>query len=69
VAKEYLADTSDIQQLDTYKQTLITYLQRFAQAPESVQFGKHAFFNELTAEQWGALMYKHTDHHLKQFGC
>lgn len=68
-AKEYLADSSEIQQLDAYKKSLIACLQRFSQTPESMQFGKHAFFNELTPEQWGALMYRHTDHHLKQFGC
>lgn len=29
----------------------------------------HAFFGKLTAEQWGMGMYKHLDHHLKQFGA
>jgi hypothetical protein len=28
----------------------------------------HAFFGKLTAEQWSILMYKHLDHHLRQFG-
>jgi uncharacterized protein DUF1569 len=28
----------------------------------------HAFFGALTPEQWGILMYKHLDHHLRQFG-
>lgn len=27
----------------------------------------HAFFGELTHEQVGQLVYKHTDHHLRQF--
>ncbi|MEO6802748.1 MAG: hypothetical protein ABI197_05825 [Granulicella sp.] len=26
------------------------------------------FFGNLTHEQWGILMYKHLDHHLRQFG-
>jgi hypothetical protein len=28
----------------------------------------HPFFGRLTAEQWGRLLYKHLDHHFRQFG-
>ena len=28
----------------------------------------HAFFGKITNEQWGMHFYKHTDHHLRQFG-
>jgi hypothetical protein len=28
----------------------------------------HSFFGNMTPEQWGILMYKHLDHHLRQFG-
>jgi len=28
----------------------------------------HSFFGQLTQTQWGILMYKHLDHHLRQFG-
>ncbi|HEY2472982.1 MAG TPA: DUF1569 domain-containing protein [Terracidiphilus sp.] len=28
----------------------------------------HTFFGHLTPEQWSILMYKHLDHHLRQFG-
>jgi hypothetical protein len=28
----------------------------------------HPFFGKLTPEQWAILMYKHVDHHLRQFG-
>ncbi|WP_152658533.1 DUF1569 domain-containing protein [Oceanobacillus sp. CFH 90083] len=28
----------------------------------------HAFFGKLTPEQWGKGIYKHLDHHLRQFG-
>ncbi|MEP6714475.1 MAG: DUF1569 domain-containing protein [Terriglobia bacterium] len=28
----------------------------------------HSFFGKLTAEEWAILMYKHLDHHLRQFG-
>lgn len=29
----------------------------------------HAFFGELTGEEWGITQYKHLDHHLRQFGA
>lgn len=29
----------------------------------------HAFFGRLTPEEWAVLMYKHLDHHLRQFGA
>ena len=28
----------------------------------------HSFFGKLTPEEWAMLMYKHLDHHLRQFG-
>lgn len=28
----------------------------------------HAFFGSLAPDEWGVLMYKHLDHHLRQFG-
>ncbi|HET6765080.1 MAG TPA: DUF1569 domain-containing protein [Longimicrobiaceae bacterium] len=29
----------------------------------------HPFFGKLTPDEWGVLMYKHLDHHLRQFGA
>ncbi len=29
----------------------------------------HPFFGKLSGEEWGALMFKHLDHHLRQFGA
>lgn len=29
----------------------------------------HPFFGKMTLEQVGYMAYKHTDHHLRQFGC
>jgi LPS sulfotransferase NodH len=28
----------------------------------------HSFFGQLTPDEWAILMYKHLDHHLRQFG-
>lgn len=29
----------------------------------------HPFFGKMTREETGVMAYKHTDHHLRQFGC
>lgn len=29
----------------------------------------HPFFGRLSGEEWGRLMFKHLDHHLRQFGA
>jgi hypothetical protein len=29
---------------------------------------QHSFFGRMTGDEWGRLMYKHIDHHLRQFG-
>lgn len=43
-------------------------LQFHADGPEKCTTHPHSFFGKLTAEQWGKGIYKHLDHHLKQFG-
>jgi Protein of unknown function (DUF1569) len=40
-----------------------------ASGPAGCTNHPHAFFGPLTAEEWGILMYKHLDHHLRQFGA
>lgn len=36
--------------------------------PENCIVYPHPFFGKLTIEQWGKGIFKHLDHHLKQFG-
>jgi hypothetical protein len=40
-----------------------------AAGPAGCTSHPHAFFGRLSPEQWGILMYKHLDHHLRQFGA
>ncbi|WP_211748686.1 DUF1569 domain-containing protein [Paenibacillus sp. Marseille-Q4541] len=35
--------------------------------PEKCTKHPHPFFGKLTSEEWGKCIYKHLDHHLKQF--
>jgi hypothetical protein len=42
---------------------------RFAErGPSEAARQVHAFFGRLDGPEWGRLMYKHLDHHLRQFG-
>ena len=44
-------------------------IDRFALAgPKGCTKHPHSFFGKLTPEEWATLMYKHVDHHLRQFG-
>jgi hypothetical protein len=39
-----------------------------AAGPEGCTTNPHSFFGRLTPDEWAVLMYKHLDHHLRQFG-
>jgi hypothetical protein len=46
-----------------------TLIDRFVRhGPESAGRQTHPFFGRLNGDQWGRLVYKHLDHHLRQFG-
>jgi hypothetical protein len=39
-----------------------------AAGPAGCTSHPHSFFGRLRPDEWGVLMYKHLDHHLRQFG-
>jgi hypothetical protein len=44
-------------------------IDRFVAAgPKGCTTHPHSFFGPLTPQEWAILMYKHVDHHLRQFG-
>ena len=48
---------------------LVATIDRFVAAGASgCTTHPHAFFGRLTPDEWSVLMYKHLDHHLRQFG-
>lgn len=53
---------------DAAKQQLTDALAHFIEAGTKGSFGEHPLFGKLSHEDWGILLYKHTDHHLRQFG-
>lgn len=47
---------------------LVEYM-KLAKGPAVVTQIRHPFFGRLTPEQWGILLFKHLDHHFRQFGA
>lgn len=61
-----IVDSRDFEkEKEILKQNIIT-LQ--SSGPENITVHPHPFFGKLTSEEWGKGIYKHLDHHLKQFG-
>jgi Protein of unknown function (DUF1569) len=59
----------DERDFEKEKQELIGMINQFHHGgPENVGRFPHPMFGSFTKEQWGKSMYKHLDHHLKQFG-
>jgi hypothetical protein len=58
----------DERDFDKEKMELSAMINQFYNAgPENVGKFPHPMFGYFTSEQWGKSMYKHLDHHLKQF--
>ncbi|HZY63880.1 MAG TPA: DUF1569 domain-containing protein [Edaphobacter sp.] len=48
---------------------LVCTMHHFGQAPSSAFIFPHPVFGKLSHAQWMRWGYRHTDHHLRQFGC
>jgi hypothetical protein len=59
---------SDERNFDEEKRKLISIIQKFNSAGPAGLKENHPFFGKMTPEQWDILMWKHLDHHLRQFG-
>ncbi|HEX4844827.1 MAG TPA: DUF1569 domain-containing protein [Geothrix sp.] len=60
---------SDPQDFEAERARLATLIDRVVQRGTSKTEGMvHPFFGRLSGDQWGRLIYKHFDHHLRQFG-
>lgn len=68
-AKE-LVVIGDEWDFETEQKRLSELIDRFAAAGAAgCTAHPHAFFCSLTSDEWAVLMYKHLDHHLRQFGA
>lgn len=50
------------------KNELITNFGRFCEDQKAIKVWFHPFWGKMTKEDWDKLMWKHLDHHLRQFG-
>jgi hypothetical protein len=58
----------DKRDLDIERKRLLGRISRFVTAGSNgCTTHPHSFFGSLTPEEWAILMYKHLDHHLRQF--
>lgn len=56
-------------EFENNRTALIELLQQVSKAgPEGLTKDPHPFFGLMTTAQWDTLLWKHTDHHLRQFG-
>ena len=61
---------ADQRNFDQEKKSLVGAVQRFAQmGPNGLPQEPHPFFGKLSTQEWDKLMWKHLDHHLRQFGA
>ena len=60
---------TDERDLNTERERLSALIDRFAtRGSAGCTQNPHSFFGKMTPEEWAILMYKHLDHHLRQFG-
>jgi hypothetical protein len=66
-SKEFLV--IDDGNFEVNRDILIDYINRFAETdPENELKATHPYLGDLTVKEWGVLIWKHTNHHLNQFG-
>jgi hypothetical protein len=52
------------------RERVVALIGRFAAAgPDAASRYEHGFLGRLSGDEWGRLMHKHLDHHLRQFGA
>ncbi len=59
---------SDTYDFEASKKALIEKFSRFAEGEKSISLTQHPFWGKMTPDDWNKLMWKHLDHHLRQFG-
>ena len=61
--------TPDLLPLDSLRSELVALLERIGTGPRRGGGPVHPLFGRLTFAEWGVATWKHTDHHLRQFGA
>ena len=64
-----LKPTASAAPFEEERAALLEMVERIGTAPLEGAWPAHPLFGPLTRREWGALTYKHIDHHLRQFGA
>ncbi len=59
----------DASSFEVERAALLELLERIGTGPRDGNGPAHPLFGPMTWREWGAVTYKHADHHLKQFGA
>ena len=54
--------------VDAIRSELVSLVERIGAGPRAGDGPVHPLFGGLSFREWGVATYKHTDHHLRQFG-
>ena len=60
---------ADAEPLDAVRAELLMLLERIGAGPREGRGPVHPLPGRLSYREWGVATYKHTDHHLRQFGA
>jgi hypothetical protein len=60
---------SDAASVDSLRSELVSLVERIGAGPRDGYGPVHPLFGRLSFREWGTATYKHTDHHLRQFGA
>jgi len=60
---------ADSAPVDAIRDELVTLIERIGAGPREGYGSVHPLFGRLSFKEWGVATYKHTDHHLRQFGA
>ena len=59
----------DAASVDAIRSELVSLVERIGAGPREGDGPVHPLFGRLSFREWGIATYKHTDHHLRQFGA
>lgn len=54
---------------DADRDELLALIDRYLATPRDRLGASHPIFGAMSARDWDVLIYRHIDHHLRQFGC
>jgi hypothetical protein len=55
--------------VDAIRSELVSLVERIGAGPREGNGPAHPLLGRLSFQEWGVAAYKHTDHHLRQFGA